>query len=352
MRLVGLGAGMVATGFVIGSMEEPAQCSVAEMIGASTAEQVAALESRLQALEIVSATQTSSAFVFIKPHAVTDKTVQLVKDKFASAGIRVTSEGNLGYEQIDKELLIDTHYGAIANRAVKQKPNELIVQESAKKKFQEKFGENWDEVVAAGRVYNAMDACAKLGLNGEELDKVWCKDSKVKFGGGFYAGKCGDIYVMNGFYMSMRAAYTTPPAAIHYFTVEWPTSSLAWGDFREKVLGATDPATAASGSARRMILDQWEALGLKSMPNTGDNGVHASASPYEALAERANWLKQDISQDAYGRGLIAAGVSEATLKDWSGDPAVSYDGKLQSIFDLLEDLDADECLAKAVDIAK
>jgi hypothetical protein len=40
------------------------------------------------------------------------------------------------------------------------------------------------------------------------------------------------------------------------------------------------------------------------------------------------------------------------LKDWSGDPAVSYDGKLQSIFDLLEDLDADECLAKAVDIAK
>jgi hypothetical protein len=54
-----------------------------------------------------------------------------------------------------------------------------------------------------------------------------------------------------------------------------------------------------------MILDQWEALGLKSMPNTGDNGVHASASPSDALAERANWLKQDISQDAYGRGLVS-----------------------------------------------
>ena len=25
-------------------------------------------------------------------------------------------------------------------------------------------------------------------------------------------------------------------------------------------------------------------------PNTGDNGVHASASPFEALAERMNWV--------------------------------------------------------------
>jgi hypothetical protein len=32
-------------------------------------------------------------------------------------------------------------------------------------------------------------------------------------------------------------------------------------------------------------------LGLQYCPNVGDNGVHASASPFEALAERMNWLK-------------------------------------------------------------
>jgi len=351
MRLVGLGAGLVATGFMVGTMEERSvNCSM------STAEQVNALEARINALEVDAAVKTSSAFVFIKPHAVNDKVVELVKAKFAASGIKVTGEGHLGYKQIDEEKLIDTHYGAIANRAVKQKPSELIVQDKAKAAFQKAFGISWDDAVSQGLVYNATDACAKMGIDGMQLDKEWGKlkrgETLIKFGGGFYAGKVGDIFIMNGFYMSMRAAYTTAPAAIHYFTVEWPTANLAWGDFREQVLGATDPKTAASGSARRLILEQWQALGLSSEPNTGDNGVHASASPYEALAERANWLKADISADDYGRGLIAAGIPEETLKHWSGDPSVTFEGKAQSIFDLLEDLDADACLAKAAEIAK
>ncbi len=37
------------------------------------------------------------------------------------------------------------------------------------------------------------------------------------------------IFVMNGFYMSMRSAYTTPPAQIHYFTVQWPTGASPGG---------------------------------------------------------------------------------------------------------------------------
>ena len=59
---------------------------------------------------------------------------------------------------------------------------------------------------------------------------------------------------------------------------------------------------AAVGSARRTIYDNWRTLDLPAQPNTGDNGVHASASPFEALAERANWLKTPIDKDFYGRG--------------------------------------------------
>merc|ERR1712086_195708 len=118
----------------------------------------------------------------------------------------------------------------------------------------------------------------------------------------------------------------------------------SWEDFHGKVLGATDPSTADPGSARRMILEDYEKLGLKGKPNTGDNGVHASASPFEALAERMNWLKVDAEDDFYGQGMIMSGVSKDTLAAWSSDPAVEYDGVKGSLFDLLEDLGSKECM--------
>ena len=58
-----------------------------------------------------------------------------------------------------------------------------------------------------------------------------------------------------------------------------------------KVLGGTDPIEAADKSLRRHIYENWEALGLPAQPDVGDNGVHASASPFEAMAERHNWVK-------------------------------------------------------------
>merc|ERR1719487_2912123 len=61
------------------------------------------------------------------------------------------------------------------------------------------------------------------------------------------------IFVINGFYMAMREKYTKPGEKIHYYLVEWDPAKLSWEDFRGKVLGATDPATAADGSLRRAI---------------------------------------------------------------------------------------------------
>ena len=104
----------------------------------------------------------------------------------------------------------------------------------------------------------------------------------------------GDIYVINGFYASMRAEYTEPGKSIYYFSVQWSASSLSWADFRARVLGATDPALALDGSLRKYVLENWESLGLASKPTIGQNGVHASASPFEALVERMNWLAASL----------------------------------------------------------
>ena len=122
-----------------------------------------------------------------------------------------------------------------------------------------------------------------------------------------------------------------------------------------QVLGPTDPAEAPKDSLRGGILGKWEALGLSSAPNTGDNCVHASASPFEGFAERTNWLKEAYSfaSDPFGRMLLDAGISEATLKEWSVDPQVLIpggDGKKGSLFDQLEDMDVEDCVKKCVEI--
>ena len=137
-------------------------------------------------------------------------------------------------------------------------------------------------------------------------------------------------------------------------------SVLIWEDLRGQVLGPTDPKDAPAGALRGIIASDWQPLGLKAPCNGGDNAVHASASPFEGLAERTNWLGASIGSDPFGKALLAAGVPEATIQKWSSDPQVTYDsatakatGKAKgSIFDALEDLDYQACIDKCVAISK
>lgn len=302
-----------------------------------------------------SAGATHSAFLFIKPHACVDAVKDLVEAKLAESGLSVVSQGRLEATEIDQKRLIDQHYGAIANRAVRQQPNELAVSDKGKAAFAACFAPlTWEQALEQGLVLNATAASERLGVDALGLENAWRvlrKDENlVKLGGGFYVGNLSDdngkFFVVNAFYLNMRAVFTTPPAAIHWFNVSWPSSRLSWADFRGKVLGATDPSAAPDGSIRKAILDSWQELGLPEQPNTGLNGVHASASPLEGLFERMNWLSVDASDDPFGAELIAAGASKATLEAWSNDPPVEFEGKTGSLFDLFEDLDAPEVLAR------
>eukprot|EP00928_Gymnodinium_smaydae_P055171 TRINITY_DN38766_c0_g1_i1.p1 TRINITY_DN38766_c0_g1~~TRINITY_DN38766_c0_g1_i1.p1 ORF type:complete len:435 (-),score=120.29 TRINITY_DN38766_c0_g1_i1:52-1356(-) len=292
------------------------------------------------------------AFVFIKPHAVTDKVKELVKETLEKKGFEIRKEGSKEAEEIDKKELVDKHYYAIASKATLLTPDQLAI---PKEKFSEKFGADWDTVVKDGKALNAKDACAKFDITADALDKLWgeCKKAGnlVKFGGGFYCGKLplggDDYYVFNGFFMTMRSKFVEPGSSIYYYVVEWEQSAYSWEDFRGKVLGPTDPNDAPEDSLRGAILKKWKDLDLKSMPNTGDNGVHASASPFEALAERVNWLGDRVEKDPFGKQLLKSGVSKKQVKEWSLDPQVTF-GPVpitRSLYDSLEDTDSDYCLA-------
>lgn len=295
----------------------------------------------------------NSAFVFIKPLAVTDATKALVSDQLRARGITILSEGSVSAEEIDEKKLIDQHYYAIASKATILKPSQLNVPAD---RFEAQFGLSWEAALAQGNVYNAMDACEVLGVDADTMCAEWAKckaaNKHIKFGGGFYCGFIEiegkpSVYVFNGFFMSMRSKFTAPGCSIYYYVVEWDSATLSWADFRGLALGPTDPAEAPADSLRGLIAAQWEALGLASAPNVGDNAVHASASPFEALAERMNWLGASLETDSFGKALLEAGVPARMIRVWSVDPQVNYlDGSRGSLFDALEDMDATPCVLK------
>jgi len=303
----------------------------------------------------------NEAFVFIKPHAVTPAVKDLVEATLQKAGLKITAQGEITAEQIDSGKLIDQHYYSIASKATILKPSELSVPND---KFEETFGLSWQSVLDSGRAFNAQDACVELGLSAEQLDEEWarCKKEKrlVKLGGGFYCARVEvndkePAYVFNGFFMTMRSKFTTPGTSIHYYVVQWSAADgMSWAKFRGELLGPTDPAEAPSGSLRGLVLANWQALGLKEVPNTGDNAVHASASPFEGLAERLNWLGKPLQDDAFGRELLATGINEDTIRAWSVDPQVPIpekSGAPGSLFDALEDMDAAQCVATCCNIS-
>ena len=144
--------------------------------------------------------EMNSAFVFIKPHANTKQAQALVKEVLQSKAIKITAEGELTATEIDKGMLIDQHYYAIASKATLLKPEAMPVPAD---KFETSFGLPWKQALADGMVYNALDACQVLGVDAVGLDKLWASAKKVKFGGGFYCGLINvpgkkPIYVFNG----------------------------------------------------------------------------------------------------------------------------------------------------------
>lgn len=295
----------------------------------------------------------NSAFVFIKPHANTEEARKVVKATLESKKLTVLKEGLITGKEIDEKQLIDNHYYAIASKATILKPDQLNV---PKKMFADSFGGDWDAQLAAGKILNARDACTYFGFGSDELNTEWAKAKKanklVKFGGGFYCGLIDTVadkdpvYVMNGFFMSMRQNFVAADASIYYYCVEWDAKDLSWEDFRGAALGPTDPVTAPEDSLRGMFFKNWEQYGLKYVPNVGDNAVHASASPFEALSEKMNWVGEKAADSEFGQKVLEM-LDAKTLTEWSRDPQVTY-GPVsikKSVFDSLEDTDADYCLA-------
>ena len=95
--------------------------------------------------------------------------------KEARAGLKVVKEGSIKAEVIDNKNLMNQHYYAIASKATILKPEQLNVPEDS---FQAQFGLSWKDALA--KDLHAMDGCAKLGLDADQMDAEWPRPKRPR----------------------------------------------------------------------------------------------------------------------------------------------------------------------------
>lgn len=309
--------------------------------------------------------QKNVAILFVKPHANNEKVQALIADSLKTMGLEVLSQRTVTAVEIEKGALAAKHYYAIASKAGYvpsfDSPAQLNV---PKDKFKAKFNVDYDAAVADGKVFSGAGACKYLGVTKDELDNINYKQKKagnlIKFGGGFYCGQLDDkvagkkIYVFNAFCGNMLDAYVAKSSqGVTIFKIQWDEAKLSWADFRSQKLGPTDPATAPADSLRGLVYANWEKLGLAKQPNVGLNGVHGSASPFEAMAEVENWCGESLESQPFYKQLLDAGVSAKQIDEWKYEAQIVVDdtGKKGSSFDAVEDIDSTTCIAAFAKLA-
>ena len=128
------------------------------------------------------------------------------------------------------------------------------------------------------------------------------------------------IIILNPFHPQQLLHYTQPGRVIVILEC-WTDTD--WAVLRNEMTGATNPARAAQGSIRRMLLrDKKFKLGLVDV-STSNNGVHCSAGPLEAMVEYSRFFSDHgkdqlikLATTPFGHLLAHDGLGERRLSAW------------------------------------
>jgi nucleoside diphosphate kinase len=284
----------------------------------------------------------NQAFAFIKPHVMGIPAVCAEVDRrLAAAGVDVLLRQEMSGAEVAHRGVIDRHYAANARAGTCRDAAALPVSDAARAAFAAAFGETWEAAVAAGRIVSGLVMQERLGVDGETLNRLWGKQPLQKLAGGLYVARFPEqgVYVLNGFYPSNRELFTQPTARMGLMVLAFDEQRLPWRTFRDALIGTTNPALAAAGSIRGDLYRRQAEFGLT--VTYRENVIHASASAFEALTEKALWLPDwPMERDPLWQALRPRGVTMAQLDAWrDANPLVTLDGRTATLLDLLESLD-------------
>jgi hypothetical protein len=269
--------------------------------------------------------------------------------------MRIIKSGEWSGRELREKGVVDTHYGALAQRALHDSPASLELEEDTKKKFESTFGMSWPDALASGKLVNLTEALKQLPtLNESTMASAWRSGPSVKLMPGTYVAKVEDLFIINGFYADMSSMWKQDSAKVLFYLVQWNEADLSWADFRGKLIGSTDPAKADPVSIRGTLLKDYQSrFGLDTTPTTTLNGVHASAGPIEGARECVIWSKMPASHVfVLHKAARKAKVSEAAWKQAMDNAKVSLGDKKGLVFDISEGMSAVQGLELLKELAQ
>lgn len=288
---------------------------------------------------------------FIKPEITLndasvklDAILSLIFEKIELFNMDVKNIRIINASYLEKHNIIAQHYGVINKLSKKLK--EYITQE-AKENFYNLFGEDFEKVEVLGSL-EFLDKYPEFTPTG--LSYLWQNAPTEKLAGGTYAQKLSldgkSVYLINGFHPRQLEHFIAEDRIIVTMTL---VSDTDWAVARNSFIGKTNPADAETGSTRNELLKNKNAFGLQSVSSTW-NGVHLSAGPVEGLVELMRYNSdyeggtvQSAKDYVFGRLLIGE-LDEKKAEKIIKNAVIDYQGKKESIFDLTEEMNADECL--------
>ena len=274
--------------------------------------------------------------------------IRLVLERLTSFEVSVHAMRALPSSYLAANNIMDQHYGVI-NKISKE--GESALTDAAKENLHTIFA---DDLAAGAKVLGGHQF---LDVHPEfsplALSTLNDNIGTTKLGGGSYCMKLdvlGQVYLLlNPFHAYQLVPYTTPGRAIIVLECR---STRDWADLRGKLTGTTNPATAEAGSIRGELLARQSEFRIPAV-NQGNNGVHLSAGPLEGMVELQRFftdhetgVAMNWTDTVFGDQLIQAGISEAGVSELAQNPSVTYNGETESAFDLTEEVNATDALAR------
>ena len=297
------------------------------------------------------AERTNELLFFTKPELIRSISEENIANIFSLILTRL-SAFEIGIKTIilltglylDENEIISRHYGIIDE--VARFPWDYFP-EKTRRTFGEIFGKPADRL----RILGAFDYSKRFNIDHEKLAEFWLGHDIRKIASGVYCvyDHERDVYLVNGFYPRMLNHFTSKDSIVIGFVLE---TDRSWKELRNNFLGTTDPAKSATGSLREELLRKKDNLGIKTV-SANFNGVHLSAGPVEALVELIRFTcdnrtplgLKSPSAFSFGKNLYHR-FSSTEIAMILSNCRVSYRNKEYSVFDLTEEVDSNEAIAR------
>jgi hypothetical protein len=279
---------------------------------------------------------------FIKPE-VTMAGMEAVREvlslslaQFEKHAVRISGISIIGNMYLKRFNLIEEHYGVINYVA---KNGTAVLTKGPKDRFREIFGIHIDSVP----VFGGFQFLKKYpDYSVAKLNDLWESGQRMKLGAGTYCEKHeirGEaVYILNGFNPFQLSFFTDPGRYLIVFSLYTETD---WSVLRNRMIGTTNPYNADTESLRAEILRIKDRIGVEINP--GQNGVHLSAGPVEALAEIIRFCsvlpagKLAPGEVYTGARLLQKGFTGNALRRCMANELIQFEGEGQYIFDITEE---------------